>query len=440
MPDHDYSILVVARKREQTRLLRTSLELMEQDFRITEVRSGEEADLEFTLGKTFDLLITDLQLGGMSGKELLEHALHRQPDIRIIVTADDVEQAHYELNGDEFDTILPKPLDAGELSRAVRLSLFGEAEPAYDEDGIEKSTAQPLVVASDATSVDDEFGPIPSVDIGAIKTLLEPQIGYLGAMGLAFANRKGDSLLRLGNIPNDLRFSELLIFMARNLSNSGTIATYIGPVPSTTVHYYDGTDYDLFTISVGVHFFVTLVFPGDSQGKLGEVMRFRRKVIWLVIDVIGVDEALGRAAETVQQQRVEFATGPLPSLEGMEDEDEFDREIFLDENGQPLGALAEARLRQKLKEEAENAPLEDLDIDVFTFDDEEEGEAGPLALDDSELDALFEEEEESFDIGEDDFGDLDSFWEEAANELGDIRGDSLSMDEALEMGLLDEEE
>ncbi|MGF1503982.1 MAG: hypothetical protein ACFB51_02425 [Anaerolineae bacterium] len=288
--------------------------------------------------------------------------------------------------------------------------------------------------------MDEEFGPIPEFDLGAMKVLLEPQVYLMGTLGIAFVNRNGEAMLEMGSFPEDQRFSELSIFIARNLNNSATIATYIGPVPSTTMHYYDGGNYDIFAISVGVHFFIALVFPGNSQSELGSVMRFRLNAVWTAIDLIGLERAMGYTAdvELISEQRnrlievgEEAERAEEQALTGTVTPPAGDE--FVSPNGEPLGALAEARAREAARLAAEQAaaeaPRPDLDIDVFTLEEDDEDEA-PLELD---LDGL---DLDDLDLDE----DLSGFWEEAADEIGDIREDALSMEEAMELGLFAEDE
>jgi CheY-like chemotaxis protein len=399
------NILIVANQREQVRLLRTSLELLEADLHIVDALSGEEAQLEFSKG--FDLIITDFRLSGMTGSELIKRAAAKMRDVRAIVITDQaIREVEKECKGLPVEAIIEKPIEAAQVSKAVQQALFGEVTAEEVSSGGPKGTG-PL------STVDDvDFGPIPEVDLAAIQRVLASHVTEIGALGIAFVTRKGEILFEGGQFDHNLRFSEVAIFLARALVSASTIADYIGPIPSNMVQYYDGKHYDIFSISAGVHFFVALVYPGDSQKELGAVMRFRRKIIWQVIDVIGVDIAMGREGSQV-------------ALEALAD-------------------MMVQEAEEKMREEAESRAVES-QMAFVTEDDEAEAEALEAELGDIfnlesdeveteaiEIDLLDLEVE---DIGD---GDLDGFWDDAAEDAGKIREDSISMEEAMELGLLDD--
>ena len=90
--DKKFEILVVAKQREQVRLLKTNLDLMDEDFRVTDALSGEEAQLEFS--KNFDLLITEYSLSGMNGVELLKRASKKMSDLQAIIKVEPDDGEH----------------------------------------------------------------------------------------------------------------------------------------------------------------------------------------------------------------------------------------------------------------------------------------------------------------------------------------------------------
>jgi DNA-binding response OmpR family regulator len=72
----------------------------------------------------FDLLVTDVGLPGMSGRELADRARDQHPDRPVLFITGYAERAHdrEEFLGERMD-ILPKPFNLGELLAAVRRSL-----------------------------------------------------------------------------------------------------------------------------------------------------------------------------------------------------------------------------------------------------------------------------------------------------------------------------
>ncbi|MCC6904778.1 MAG: response regulator [Anaerolineae bacterium] len=411
MADSEIHILIVDNQREEARFLKTTLELLEHGFTIVDVPSGEEAMLEFI--KPLDLIVTRNTLPGMSGLDLIRRAHRRHPTVKSILTVeritDDLRQQASEAG---VTSLIEKPYDAHDVSSAVQQALFGE------RPGQASPAAQP--------SSDGEFGPIPPVDAAEVGRMLGPQMFALGARGVAFVNRKGEVLWRGGQFDDRVRFNELVVFLARNLTNSGTIASYIGQIPSTTMQYYDGFNYDLFSISVGVHFFVALVFDGDSQNMLGAVMNFRRKVIRDVIDYIGVDAVLGNPEGTwaaVKAGRV-AAGAPEPEEEiAVPDVIEVDGAPVFTYSSAREEALARQAAQARAKAKAEPTEI----IQVFELE-EIDKDTARIDLDLGELESA---------LGEGGEG-LEDFWGAVEEEGAKIREDAISMDEAIRLGLMDD--
>ena len=78
---------------------------------------------------TIDLMITDLVMPGMDGKELAGRLRTLRPDVRVLYTsgyAQGMVEGHELDDGDAF---LPKPYDQAELAAAIAAALGG-APPA----------------------------------------------------------------------------------------------------------------------------------------------------------------------------------------------------------------------------------------------------------------------------------------------------------------------
>src|SRR4051812_3257202 len=107
----DVRILIVDDRREVARVLRTSLELLNQGYLITDVPSGEEAMLE--LGRIrFDLMVTDYRLPGMTGVELIKRARRRTPDLQVmVITGQSLNDVQRDLGDLSVVGLFAKPLD-----------------------------------------------------------------------------------------------------------------------------------------------------------------------------------------------------------------------------------------------------------------------------------------------------------------------------------------
>jgi DNA-binding response OmpR family regulator len=117
---------------EDEELVRTlaELTLVKQGYRVFSFGSGEEAlDRVRAMHEPLHLLLTDVVLPGLNGKEVAEQMVLLRPGIRVIYVSgypDDVISHHGVLDpGIDF---IPKPYSLETLARRVRASLDG-AEP-----------------------------------------------------------------------------------------------------------------------------------------------------------------------------------------------------------------------------------------------------------------------------------------------------------------------
>jgi len=94
-------------------------------FRILEARSGAEAlEIASQEAEPIDLLVTDQNMPGMSGRELATRLLGSHPDVAVLVVSGDIDEA---VEASTFST-LPKPFGPGALIDAAREALARSSE------------------------------------------------------------------------------------------------------------------------------------------------------------------------------------------------------------------------------------------------------------------------------------------------------------------------
>lgn len=120
---------------EDDRLFRAGLRvaLERWGYHVVEAGSGEEAQ-EALREQAFDLLILDLHLPGMSGKELMPRAYKLCPGLKVIVLTGqpDLDSAVLAVRCRAMDYLI-KPIDLNDLAGALRRALSeksGEIPPA----------------------------------------------------------------------------------------------------------------------------------------------------------------------------------------------------------------------------------------------------------------------------------------------------------------------
>ena len=104
-------------------------EILEQKgYRVIPASTGAQAlEIWGERGKEIDLIFTDMMMpGGVSGRELAEHALREKPQVKVIYSSGyslDVVNPDFVMN--EGTHFLQKPYNPETLARAVRECLNG---------------------------------------------------------------------------------------------------------------------------------------------------------------------------------------------------------------------------------------------------------------------------------------------------------------------------
>lgn len=113
----DQTVLVV----DDEDLLLTMAETVLSDYgyRVMTAKSGEQALDILHSGLEIDLLITDMVMPGMSGRELIAQVRRLAPNLRVLCTSGYARPAHE----DEGEVFLQKPFTTHELLRKVKEAL-----------------------------------------------------------------------------------------------------------------------------------------------------------------------------------------------------------------------------------------------------------------------------------------------------------------------------
>jgi len=373
-------ILIVEHQRVVASVLRTSLELQERGYIVSDVPSGEEAMLEILRTK-FDLVVTDYRLPGLSGPELIRQFRPMAPETHVMLISDyPIEQIADSIRDLRLHDVLMKPVDIDAFVDLVNSAL-----------------STPLEAALPRTST-GKTGPLPPFQPDKVQTTLSNMLADLGAWATAFASRTGKIQAMQGSVENNFQLDELAVLLANNFTTTMEIGTYLGGKKVHAVHYYSGTRYDLYALPVDQHYFVIVVFPGGSQKQMGPVLRYGMQRVQQI-------------AQHIQRQEVEEGIAPPTPR------DSLPRVSPALEIEQAGGTYSE--------EEGADIKLEEIGI----------GEQ--IAIEDDDLASL---DFSDFDIAPEQLEDLNNFWEEGAEEVDRMRADAISLDEAEEMGLFSDDE
>ena len=368
-------ILVVDDHFEMLEFLRSMLELSNQDCEVLAVPSAEEGLLELRRSQ-FDLLITDVRLPGMSGFDLVRRvrALGRKMPV-IMITAYSSNQGRKEASDLGVYRYFQKPLDTDSVLTAVHKALHGESVPL--------PPTKPLAAAPAATPVSDH-----------LQRRLDSLRVDTGAMHLTLASTVGEILFSAGD-GRQFDLQKLMGIVADNLSNSFLLADELGATEPFTLQYHVGDDFEFYCANVGRGHFLTLFFDmAARRGRIGTIWVFTQRAIKDLRTMLPSLQVVSRKVEpeAVAPQVVEEA-------------DTVAATAVPTPNPTPIVPI-----------EPETPPAADyLDIDPSELMDLLSGEDEPV--------------EET--------ADLDAFWDTTNADDGADLASGISMDEALQRGLID---
>src|SRR5207302_5287929 len=134
----------------------TTAALERAGFRVVAASRGQEAleVLERTSGRV-DVLVSDVLMPGMGGRELAERVLARDPETRIVLMSGYTDEpADRRLGDGRVPTFLQKPFNVSALVDAVR-DAVGEEAPAPSSHPAPGRKGISCVVADDHPAVLD---------------------------------------------------------------------------------------------------------------------------------------------------------------------------------------------------------------------------------------------------------------------------------------------
>ncbi len=273
MPPTNPRIIVVDDNQGIYNIVRASLELLGRRPRLIETHTGDDALVELRIASP-DLLVAAQTLSGMSGETLAVHAKRELAALPVIVIGSERDP---ELDDDTLSKApfqyLRRPFTPEAFLRALRIALDG-----------------PEAVPQD-TPVEDLMGPVPVIDNEKLRPILFKLMREVGAMAAVMADRNGKVITyegAAGYVDRDLLASGL----GPGFGNTAKILPIIGDQPRV-LKYYDGDKLDLFSLALGLHYFITLIFEGNAGDRaIGTVKRLGAQAVNDMLAVIG-DVAFG---------------------------------------------------------------------------------------------------------------------------------------------------
>jgi len=299
-------VVVVDPRHELAGIVRGAVALLARQAVLVEVPGAEEALAEIERGAV-DLLVTASSLpGDLDGVGLADRVSHLALGTRVIVLA-------------EYDDPRPDPavLEQARFQYYVRPA----AEPFLR--GI-RAALEGLPAASVTEQVEpgaDTLPDVPPVDLRAVRAIVLPLMRDVGAMGVVLVDRLGRVLIDEG-ATGYLDRERLAVALAPSFARTGQVGELVGG-RAWAMHYYDGERLDLYALSLGLHYFLCLLFEGSNRAAMGAVAVFGRRAAEQIIERMGasafqiVEQAAGSAADTETEREAvrvpDVAEEPVPA-------------------------------------------------------------------------------------------------------------------------------
>jgi CheY-like chemotaxis protein len=272
MPGHH--ILIVDDQKESTQIIRSSLESLEQDFRIDDVLSGEEALLELS-GDPIDLLIADVRLPGISGLELMGKFKEKDSGIKVIlvsgVTDPKIRQQVAQAGADAF---FFKPIDLADFLDSVERIL-----------GLVESTL-PLelqVEQEEATDQEKEAS-------GMSRRITELR-DELNASAVLFIGEGGNVLVRAGDLPDNEIERAIMPTLISAFNSGVSISQFLEQDTPDNLMSFRGGTYDLFLAPVGEAYCLLVTTKPTlfrEMGKIAKAIQTASKAVLMSLYNLGV--------------------------------------------------------------------------------------------------------------------------------------------------------
>ncbi|HRQ41672.1 MAG TPA: response regulator [Chloroflexota bacterium] len=260
-------ILIVDDEPKVAFFFQKNLEMVDKDYQVKAVNSGSEALVEIQ-ANSFDLIITDLRMPGMNGLELLRQVRQISPQTQtILVTAFGGHSVWREADQLQVFRSLSKPLKIPELVTSVREAL-AQKNKLPNED----------VVVMSGESFE------------AIARRLETLRVDVGAHAMVLADTTGHVLVETGMIPK-LDISSTLALLGGIMAASSALTEQLHYPQTVHLTYYEGPPYDLYIVSLGKHFFLTIFFDRRQSvsipSRIGIVWLYTRRILDELLELLG---------------------------------------------------------------------------------------------------------------------------------------------------------
>jgi CheY-like chemotaxis protein len=255
--DDTKKILIVEDETKVAFFLQESLESADHSYRVVSVASGEDA-LNAMESASFDLVISDLRMPGISGLELLQHIRETNPATQtILITAYGSDQVEAETHHLQAYRYFTKPFPIEDFTDAVKAAL--------------------------------DAGIPASRHMERITQRLSDLRYEVGAQCILLSDHAGRILTEVG-FSDQARPNQIVALMSDGFIRANEITAHLREERSFNLHYHEGTRYDIYTSNVGPRLFITLIFDRrQGASRVGMVWLYAKRAVQDLLRLVASD-------------------------------------------------------------------------------------------------------------------------------------------------------
>lgn len=256
--------------------IRAAFDLMDILVIQIDVPDPSEALAELERGG-IDTVIAAWNLGnGSQGWELAAQLRKVDENVKIMLLGDyEDTELDDEMREQSPFVYLKRPFNIPQLIKVLRTAIDGG-----DIFAAVNARTEP------APSTTVNLGNVPKVNADKADEIMQGVIYDLNPIAAMLATRDGEIVVgrtTMGDVDYDYMASLIGSTAKMNIDMRDVIGGNL-----QTLQLYDGSDYDVFVLSVGLHHFLTIVFDGkDGANQIGAVRRFGSKRAEDLIATIG---------------------------------------------------------------------------------------------------------------------------------------------------------
>ncbi len=321
------------------RIVRATVDLLDRQVVLVDIPDARTA-LNEVKGGQCTLVVTAVELfSDIKGIQLAIQTRRDAPDTSVIILADpDDPTLDEETLAESPFVYLRRPVDMHQFVRVLMAGLDGE-----DIFGALKPAS------ADSQHLMLEMGPVPRLDSEAARSIIDRLLTDVGAMAIILASREGEVLLErgaVGYIDRERLARALVPMIATTIDMSDLVGGR-----TSAIQYFDGEEYDVFVLSVGLHHFLCIVMDGQAGNRqFGAVNRFGRRAAEDLIALLGAAAfVLQRVSPPAEARQGKRKGKSVPSEESQAD----------------LTPIERPEIKVKEPEPLQLAPIEDLDLSIF---------------------------------------------------------------------------